>query len=216
MEDITVYKNDIESCLDQFCIDNKIDDIKKESQSIWNAFLLDTKSILFNDKECFKDKTIKNNGSCMESNCNRYNYELINNICDIYISLCFRYNKEVSVRGFYHLTGISEDSIIRWGLSNNREYLSTKACEIYQKLHSEREESLSNIVMGSAKPVGTLAILNKFYGWNMPGVRDTKKADTLTAENLPLLSQNHTQLETTNQENLIEIVDTIQDNSAKP
>ena len=53
----------------------------------------------------------------------------------------------------------------------------------------EREESLSNkLADGKQNPVGVIAILNKHYGWNMPGVsREAAKPQALPASELPKL-----------------------------
>ena len=36
---IEVFENDIDLYLHQFCEDNDIDDLKRESQSVWNSCL---------------------------------------------------------------------------------------------------------------------------------------------------------------------------------
>lgn len=53
-----VYENDMELYLSQFCKDQKIDDIRQESQSVWNAALMYIKRhalmirIVLNLKRC--------------------------------------------------------------------------------------------------------------------------------------------------------------------
>ena len=61
--------------------------------------------------------------------------------------------------------------------------------EIYKKLIAFREESLSSkLATGNKNPVGILAILNRHYQWNMPGVtRETSKRQSLGAAELPKL-----------------------------
>ena len=99
------------------------------------------------------------------------------------------YDKEVSLLGFSNLTGIHIDTLIDWGHNINK--LSTSACEIYKKLNHFREESLSNkLATGNKNPVGILAILNRHYQWNLPGVsRESNKQQVLTVEQLPDLKQ---------------------------
>ena len=100
------------------------------------------------------------------SNNNAYDLEVINNICDIYIDLCYEYDKEISILGFSKLTGINQDTFYDWGNSSSRP--GSLGCEIYKKLSREREESLSNmLISGKRNPVGLLGALNRHYGWNM-------------------------------------------------
>ena len=108
------------------------------------------------------------------------------------------YDKEVSVIGFCNLTGISQDCIYAW--ANNTRELSTSGNEVYKKLNQYREESLSNkLATGNKNPVGVLAILNRHYQWNMPGVsRENASKQTLSAAELPKLksvSSNCTMIE---------------------
>ena len=89
--------------------------------------------------------------------------------------------------GYSKLLGISNEIISMWGNNNNK--LSNKGFEIYKKLQQEREESLSNkLADGRQNPVGVLAILNRHYQWNLPGVsKETTNNNRLTAAELPKL-----------------------------
>ena len=90
----------------------------------------------------------------------------MNSVCDIYINLCYEYDKEISILGFSKLTGIVQDTLYQWGAETSRP--SSSASEIYKKLSREREESLSNmLISGKRNPVGLLGALNRHYGWNM-------------------------------------------------
>lgn len=187
-----IYENDIAMALSMFCESNQIENIKTESQSVWNGALRYIRKVVFPTKDILKSKTIYNiNNNSIPSNCNCYNYNLINNICDIYIDLCFIYDKEISLMGFSNMTGINIDTFIDWGKDNNK--LSRSGCEIYQKLLSYREESLSDkLATGNKNPVGILAILNRHYQWNLPGVSREKANNTaLTVTELHQLGANN-------------------------
>ena len=68
--------------------------------------------------------------------------------------------------GFGKLTGISQDTLYQWGAETSRP--SSSGSEIFKKLTTEREESLSNmLISGKRNPVGLLGALNRHYGWNM-------------------------------------------------
>ena len=186
---IEIFENDIAMYLSMFCESNGIDNIKAESQSVWNGALRYIRKHVFNNRDVLKSKdniNIYNNN--IPSNFNAYNYDTVNSICDIYIDLCFVYDKEVSIIGFSNLTGIDTELIYNWG--NERTKLSSLSFNVYKKLNEFREESLSNkLVTGRQNPVGVLGVLNRHYQWNMPGVsRESTNKQALTAAELPQLN----------------------------
>lgn len=187
---IDIFENDIDLYLHQFCEDNNIDDLKRESQSVWNSCLRYIYTHVFkpNPKVLKQNNNIDIDNNCIPSNCNMYNYDLLLDILDYYIyNMCLKYDKEISIIGFSSLTGINQDTIHDWGKDNNK--LSSRGCEIYKKLNTFREESLSNkLATGNKNPVGILAILNRHYQWNLPGVsKETANKSALTAAELPKL-----------------------------
>lgn len=189
MNNKDIFENDLDLYLHLFCEENNIQDIRKESQAVWNSCLRYIYKHVFKDKNILKSKNnIDNNNSIMSSNYNAYNYDLLMYIVDIYIyDMCMKYDKEVSVLGFSTLTGIEDSVIHEWG--NKGTKLSSKSSAIIRKLRQYREESLSNkLATGNKNPVGVLAILNRHYQWNMPGIgRETTKQAALPASELPKL-----------------------------
>ena len=174
-----------------FCEENGIDDMKKESQSVWNGALRYIRRHVFSNKDVLKSKdniNIYNNN--IPSTFNAYNYDTVNSICDIYIDLCFINDKEVSIIGFSNLTGIDNETINVWGNNDNK--LSSLSFGIYKKLSQFREESLSNkLVTGNKNPVGVIAVLNRQYGWASPYTSDSNRQKrALTAAELPKLTGN--------------------------
>ena len=186
---IEVFENDISLYLSMFCEENGIEDMKKESQSVWNGALRYIRRHVFNNKDVLKSKdniNIYNNN--IPSTFNAYNYDIVNYICDIYIDLCFINDKEVSIIGFSNLTGIDTELIYNWGNENTK--LSTTSFNVYKKLSQFREESLSNkLVTGNKNPVGVIAVLNRQYGWASPYTSDSnRQKQALTAAELPKLN----------------------------
>ena len=182
---IEIFENDIQMYLTMFCEENGIEDMKKESQSVWNGALRYIRRHVFNNKDLLKEpNNIYNTNNSIVSNYNMYNYELVNNICDIYIDLCFINDKEVSILGFSNLTGIDNETINVWGNNDNK--LSTLSFGIYKKLSQFREESLSNkLVTGNKNPVGVIAVLNRQYGWASPYTSDSnRQRKSITAEEI--------------------------------
>lgn len=155
---VEVYEDKITEYLDQYIDEHDIEDMHKEPQSRWNAALLYINKYLFKPHpEVLKSENRLSN---------TYDLEIVNNICDRYIELCYEYDKEISILGFCKLTGIVQDTIYQWGAETSR--LGSSASEIYKKLSQEREESLSNmLISGKRNPVGLLGALNRHYGWNM-------------------------------------------------
>ena len=189
---IEIFENDIQLYLSMFCEENGIEDMKKESQSVWNGALRYIRRHVFNNKDLLKEpNNIYNTNNSIASNYNMYNYELVNNICDTYIDLCFINDKEVSIIGFSNLTGIDNETINIWGNNDNK--LSSLGFGIYKKLSQFREESLSNkLVTGNKNPVGVIAVLNRQYGWASPYTSDSnKQRKSISAEEIrQLLPQN--------------------------
>lgn len=207
-----VFQNDIELYLSQFCEEHNIEDMTKEPQSRWNAALMYIKKYVFGDKSILKlNKNInKNNTNCiMDSNFYMYDYDKLEYILYIYYYLCAVYDKECSIMGYSLLTGINYDTLMDWGADERK--LSTKGFDIVQKLRIFREESLSNkLATGNKNPVGILAILNRHFVWNLPGVsRESTTKVIKTASELPQLSQNNTQLTDNQHINTINNSDTI-------
>ena len=200
-----VFENDIQMYLTMFCEEQGIEDLKKESQSVWNAALMYIKRHVFSDSSILKLSTplegyVNNNYTAdnniyklNSSNCNAYDIDKLNGICDYYIYICMMYDKEVSIIGFSNLTGVSDTVIYEWGADESRK-LSTAGSVIYKKLRDYREESLSNkLVTGKQNPVGVLGVLNRHYAWNMPGVRqEQNKQHVLAMDELPQLGGNST------------------------
>ncbi len=188
---IEVYENDIDIYLHEFIEIQGIEDMRKEPQSVWNACLMYIQRHVFSDRDNLRLKTtIQNSNSNIPSNYNSYDYELINSILDYYIYLCNLYNKECSINGFSKLLNININTIMEWGNNyNNSNKLSSLSMEIYKKLHTERQESLSNkLADGKQNPVGVIAILNRHYGWASPYTADSnRQKKALDATELPRL-----------------------------
>lgn len=187
---VEVFESDIDLYLKLFCEEQNIEDLKKESQSVWNAALMYIKRHVFSTSDILKsNNNIINNNSIMDSNYNQYNYDLVDSICDYYIYLCMMYDKEISAIGFSLLTGIDRYTIAIWRDGQNK--LSPKSLDIGKKIYDYREESLSNkLITGKQNPVGVLGVLNRHYSWNLPGVsKEQTSKRALTAAELPKLGE---------------------------
>ena len=194
---IEIFENDIQLYLSMFCEENGIEDMKKESQAVWNSCLRYIYKYVFKNNNLLKQTdNIYNINNPIPSTYNSYNYDTVLKILDIYIfDMCMRYDKEVSIIGFSTLTGIDESIIYDWGNGESGK-LSSSSSKIYKKLSQFREESLSNkLVTGKQNPVGILGVLNRHYQWNMPGVsREQATKKSISADEIrQKLSENNTQ-----------------------
>ena len=193
-ETFETYANDIELYINLFCEDQGIEDLRKESQSVWNACLMYVQRHVFPDRQALKatENSPEYVNNIMPSTCGAYNYDLLDTIANAYIYYCYMYDKEVSVQGFSKLLGIPKTVIDLWGTDLR---LSKKSINIYKKLIAEREESLSaKLASGKSNPVGILSILNHWYSWNLPGVtREQSTRTALTAAELPRLDSQKVQ-----------------------
>jgi hypothetical protein len=95
---IEIFENDIDQALHMFCESHEppIDDLCKASQSIWNACLMYIKRHVFNVPGLLKinkplDGYVNNNSGISQSNCNAYDIDKVNVVCDYYIYLCMVY-----------------------------------------------------------------------------------------------------------------------------
>ena len=185
VDEIEVFQNDIMLYLHAFCEEQDIDIMKKESQSVWNGALRYIRKHVFFDRDVLKSKDNLNiHNNAIPSTFNSYDYDRVNSLCDMYIDLCFIYDKEVSIIGFSNLTGIDTDTINEWG--SGRVKLSPTSTVIYKKLRDFREESLSNkLVTGRQNPVGILGVLNHHYAWNTQEIKqETPKYRQRTREEI--------------------------------
>lgn len=188
-DQVEVFDNKIHEALSMFCEEQGIKDIRKESQSVWNAALMYIKRYVFPTPDVLKrnkplDGYSNQYSNLNNTNCNSYDIDLVNSICDYYIYICNLYDKGVTITGFCKLTGISETVIYEWGHDDRK--LSHSSSEIYKKLSREYENSAESKLWGNKNPVAVMAILNKRFGWNLPGVsKEQSSRQALTADKLP-------------------------------
>lgn len=165
----------VNDAIDSFCLDHGYSNPIDMSMSVWNSLLLYIRGSVF------KDGILKSYEVSQE-----YNYKLVSDICDYYIYICYMYEKEVSIKGFEKFTGIDDNTIRRTG---SGKIASSKDWNIREKLTSENEESLSNVLYtGRKNPVGIIAILNHRHNWQTAAAARGEQKPVLTADQLPDLS----------------------------
>ena len=172
--DISTICNNINHYIELFCEEQNITDITTISQSIWSGCLMYVRYNYIKPSKVLKDSS---------SIYGAYNIPLCEKVAEYYIYLCKKYDKECSVKGFEYLTDITAETLYKWHSGGGKYYgASSQRSDIAKKLHSERENSLSEKLLTGKNPVGVLGILNHFYGWSGVGNMQedrTKQAATL-------------------------------------
>lgn len=123
-----------------------------------------------------------------------YDIALLDYISNIYIGLCYRYNKLISIYGFCLLCNIQQNLLYMW--ENQIVKASTPtALQFVKKLEAAAEESKRAMLTDKGRnPVGILALLNHDNGYNLPGVSREVAKPQLSAQEIrdkfALLSDN--------------------------
>lgn len=175
---VDVFKDDIDMYINLWMEERNIEDLCKISQNRWyNCCKYVYENVFKVNPKYLKDDNNINNA---------YDTDKVNEVLDIYIDLCNDYEKVVNIVGFTFFTGIHRDTLNGWV---NGVRLGSSGSDICKKLDEMREESLVGLqVSGKGNPMNYMPSLNKYCGFNMPGVRDQgSRARALTASELPQL-----------------------------
>lgn len=175
---VDVFKDDIDMYINLWMEERHVEDMCKVSQNRWyNCCKYVYENVFKVNPKYLKDDNNINNA---------YDTDKVNEVLDIYIDLCNDYEKVVNIVGFTFFTGIHRDTLNGWV---NGVQLGSSGSDICKKLDEMREESLVGLqVSGKGNPMNYMPSLNKYCGFNMPGVRDQgSRARALTASELPQL-----------------------------
>lgn len=175
---VDVFKDDIDMYINLWMEERSIEDMCKVSQNRWyNCCKYIYEHVFKVNPKYLKDDNNINNA---------YDTDKVNEVLDIYIDLCNDYEKVVNIVGFTFFTGIHRDTLNGWV---NGVQLGSSGSDICKKLDEMREESLVGLqVSGKGNPMNYMPSLNKYCGFNMPGVRDQgSRVRALTASELPKL-----------------------------
>lgn len=175
---VDVFKDDIDMYINLWMEERNIEDLCKISQNRWyNCCKYIYEHVFKVNPKYLKDDNNINNA---------YDTDKVNEVLDIYIDLCNDYEKVVNIVGFTFFTGIHRDTLNGWV---NGVQLGSSGSDICKKLDEMHEESLVGLqVSGKGNPMNYMPSLNKYCGFNMPGVRDQgSRVRALTASELPKL-----------------------------
>ena len=163
-----------------YCIDNDIDE-KNIHPTLWNDILDEINiRIIKPNNRLLKTINNINNQYDKDKVYILYNY--------IYKKISNKYIQEISLQGFVTMSGIDKQTLYNW-----TEKPSANGIDLHEKIMQDNEQSLTSLMIGDKGiPTKYLAKLNRYHGWNMPGVtRETSKRQSLGAAELPKLGQNN-------------------------
>lgn len=185
IDEIEIYDNDFEIAIAEACQKFGIDDLVKEGQTRWKAVMHFVGKKVFPDNKILRDKnTVWLDGNNIPTNNNRYNYNILNILCDYYIQLSRQYNKLISTVAFSEFVNIPTNTIDQW-----RELEPSSASyQIWKKIQDDREDSLKDKAADNGNVMGVFQVGRREFGWDMPNVREDKGCKRiLTAAELPKL-----------------------------
>lgn len=181
-----VYREDFKSAILQACEEQGIEDLKKEGQRPWKAVCRRVGEILFPDNDVLRDHRLyANNSKAVEySTNNRFDYILLNAICDEYIYWSDIYNKLCSTVAYSYVVNIPTTTIDLWRGTEP----SSESFKIWQKLQGNRKDCIKDKAYDSNSPVGSMFVGNNEFGMNQPGIGvEATQRIAQKAEDLPKL-----------------------------
>ena len=132
---IEIFDNDFELAISEACEKYGIEDLTEASQRQWKAVMRYVGKRVFPDTQILRDKnTVLLEGNKIPTNNNRFDYNIINTLCDYYMSISDRYNKLISAEAFSLLLNMPRETISLWGSDEP----STLRFNIYKKLKDYR------------------------------------------------------------------------------
>ena len=179
---IQIFDDDFDLAISEACKKFGIEDLTKASQRQWKAVMRYTGKKVFPDNKILRDKnTVWLEGNKIPTNNNRFDYNIINTLCDYYMSISDRYNKLISAEAFSLLLNMPRETISLW----SSEEPSTTRFNIYKKLKDYRLECIKDNAFDNGNVTGTMYVGNVEYQTNLPGVsREQPNRDRVTAADI--------------------------------
>ena len=192
---ISYLKNMIIDSINTYAIDKNLEsvnDITKFSQGKWYAVLMYiANNCMIHNNYLLKADSAYISSLGIKGN-KYYNLYIIDGLYTVYSYLCNEYDKGITPYGYslllgidyYVLTGALEDG------GGNDGKLSHIRSFLYKKIYTSYEQSAEAKLWTNKNPVAVMAITNRRFGWNMPGVgRDQRGRSALGAVDLPQLGE---------------------------
>lgn len=207
--DFEEYRIKMDEAIEEFLLKYGYSSTKELTQNVFTGLLIHIGNTVF--KRPYKDRSEYWSKSIIDFT----DYKLLYDICEYYINLCYISDKEINIQGYSKILCMDTVTIYTWlndniyynNTDNDNDNISLKDYDynkakqykslIAKMIFEERESSLQGFLDNNKRPVvGTLARLNHFYGWNLPGttkevkhVASADKADRI-AERYKALTDN--------------------------
>jgi hypothetical protein len=199
--EIEIFEDDFQTALDEARAALGVDDLRKEGQRIWKAALRMVGKRVFPDNSILKERY---------NNTIRYNYKVLNILCDYYLFISDYYYKLPSTVAFSYFINARTETIDDW----KDEEPSSPYRSIWKKLQSNRLDCIKDKTYDNGNVTGSIAVGNWDFQLNMPGVREQSKRQALSASELPKLCGNmslfHDEMRARGNENCLQIVDNLE------
>ena len=167
IDDMIFFDNDFEAAIDEACQKFRIEDLTKEGQRRWKRVMEYVGKRVFPDTKILRDKNaVWLNGNSIPTNNNRFDYNILNTLCEYYMSLSDEYNKLISAEAFSLFVNMPRETISGW----SKEEPSSPRFYIYKKLKDYRLECIKDNAFDNGNVTGTMYVGNVEYGTNLPGV----------------------------------------------
>lgn len=185
IEEVEIFDNDFEMAIADACEKFSIEDLTAASQRQWKRVMAFVGKRIFSNNKILRDKnTVWLEGNNIPTNNNRFDYNILNILCDYYMSLSDQYNKLISAEAFALFINMPRETICNW---RNEEPSTPRYC-IYKKLKDYRLECIKDNAFDNGNVTGTMYVGNVEYGTNLPGVKqDESRKRALTDTELPRL-----------------------------
>lgn len=183
---VQIYTSTVQDLIDNACIEFHIDDLLKAGQRQWKAVMYYVGKRLFPDTKVLKDKRLYSTGVAM-TNYNRYDYKVLDILCNYYLNLSDRYSKLVSAVAFSYFCNIPTNTIDIWAGDEP----SQGSFKIWQKLRQNRKDCILDRAYDSNSPVGAMYVGNTDFPQELGTDMGQRKA--ITAQELPRLDEKKSQ-----------------------
>lgn len=172
--DETTVSNKINSLIEQYKVDNDIDNINKLTQLEFSALL-----------DYIADSYIKplNLLKLKDNDGSQYDMNKCCILLDIYIKLCKKYNKVVDDLGYLSISGIKYSTFEEWREGKN--ILRSKNYDLIKTLYSFNEKTLTDKLLSKdVNPVGVIAILNHTHNWAQQEQIKTRQVEEMDLDTI--------------------------------
>lgn len=183
---VQIYTSTVQDLIDNACIEFHIEDLLKAGQRQWKAVMYYVGKRLFPDTKVLKDKRLYSTGVAM-TNYNRYDYGVLDILCNYYLNLSDRYSKLVSAVAFSYFCNIPTNTIDIWAGDEP----SQGSFKIWQKLRQNRKDCILDRAYDSNSPVGAMYVGNTDFPQELGTDMGQRKA--ITAQELPRLDEKKSQ-----------------------